>query len=92
MAKKKSEVVEVGMVDASGEVAGTREETVVGLPQDGTESGGIGQYPGTVPVFVLRADEPGHLRALMAAAQELPDAGQALTTLREFELYLEAQK
>jgi hypothetical protein len=43
------------------------------------------------PVFVLRAGSKGHLRALMAAIAELPEAdqGEALRTLREFELFEE---
>jgi hypothetical protein len=46
------------------------------------------------PVFVLRADKPGHIRALMAAAGELPDAElrEALERIREFELYEEAHR
>jgi len=46
-----------------------------------------------VPTFVLRADRKGHLRALMAALQELPqETTEGLATLREFDLYEEAHR
>lgn len=47
-----------------------------------------------VPSFTLRADKRGHLRALMAAMQELPDGElrEAMATLREFELFEEAAR
>lgn len=45
------------------------------------------------PVFVLRADRPGHLRALMCALQELPsEMADGLRALREFELWMEAHR
>ena len=50
------------------------------------------------PTFILRADQPGHLWALMVAAQRLADAGfwaaakAAFETLREFDLYEEAHR
>ncbi len=47
-----------------------------------------------VPTFTLRADRPGHIRALMAAAGELREGDQvdALRTLREFELHEEGER
>jgi hypothetical protein len=47
-----------------------------------------------VPTFTLRADQRGHLRALIAAAGELGEADMrdALGVIREFELYEEAQR
>jgi hypothetical protein len=46
------------------------------------------------PTFLLRADQKGHLRALMAALQELPEheAAQGLRTLREFDLWEETHR
>ena len=43
------------------------------------------------PTFVLRADQPGHLRALIAVFHSMPESerkGLALT-LREFEMWEE---
>ena len=53
-----------------------------------------GDKPEACPTFTLRADQRGHLRALMAAMQEMPegDLREALETLREFELYEEAHR
>ncbi len=47
-----------------------------------------------VPFFVLRADQKGHIRALMAALGELPDheAAAGLLKLREFDLYEEMHR
>ena len=45
------------------------------------------------PVFVLRADRPGHIRALMALIPELPgEAAELSRKLREFDLYEEAHR
>jgi hypothetical protein len=43
------------------------------------------------PTFTLRADGPGHLRALMAAFREMPESEQkaAAVTLRAFEMWEE---
>ena len=41
--------------------------------------------PTPAPAFILRADKPGHMRALIAALQELPDeCAEGLETLRAF--------
>jgi hypothetical protein len=45
------------------------------------------------PTFVLRADKKGHIRALMAALQELPnEQAEGLRTLREFDLWEEMHR
>ena len=47
-----------------------------------------------VPTFVLKADQPGQLRALMAAIPELPAAERpaAEAVLRDFELWESAHR
>jgi len=47
-----------------------------------------------VPTFALRADKPGHLRALVALICELPwdERREAEGILRQFELYEEATR
>jgi len=48
------------------------------------------------PTFTLRADQPGHLRALIGVVQELgpghPDLQANLGLIREFEIFAEAGK
>lgn len=48
--------------------------------------------PETCPTFTLRADRPGHLRALLAGYMEMEareDVDTAVRAIREFELWEE---
>ena len=53
-----------------------------------------GRQAQVCPTFVLRADKPGHLRALMGAMPALPAEDQRTATkmLREFEFWEEAHR
>jgi hypothetical protein len=52
-----------------------------------------GEIPAGVPVFVLRADKPRHIQALMAALGELRmGQREAMRLVREFDLYEEAHR
>jgi hypothetical protein len=51
-----------------------------------------GEIPAGVPVFVLRADKPRHIQALMAALGELRMGREGMCLVREFDLYEEAHR
>jgi hypothetical protein len=74
------------MTFGSGEVIGAETGRVIKLTCTNT----AGE---PVPFFLLRADRHGHLRALMAALQELPgEMSEGLRKLREFDLYEETHR
>jgi len=65
--------------EAKGEASGEQESVPVAASE-------------TCPTFTLRADQPGHLRALIAALEELPEGGAYLPVIRDFELWEEAHR
>jgi len=94
--RRREEMGQAG--DAGAATQATAPETVdTGAGETQTSQAALSARSGDsidleVPCFVLRADCPGHLWALVAAAAELPVPEEALRAVREFELWMEAHR